>query len=185
TIALKNESWYISFVSNSTSSMPIASHVSNAALIRFTSGTTGTSKGVILSHETILARITAANSALQLSNDDVVLWVLSMAYHFVVSIILYLHYGASIVVCNDFLASAVLEKVNQPKATLLYAAPVHIRMLANDSGDKKMDSLKKVISTSTGITREQCEAFYNRFNIPVSQAYGIIEIGLPIVNIKQ
>jgi acyl-coenzyme A synthetase/AMP-(fatty) acid ligase len=45
-----------------------------------------------------------------------------------------------------------------------------------------MPSLKKVISTSAGIGLDVCKAFKQRFSIDVSQAYGIIEIGLPILN---
>jgi len=45
-----------------------------------------------------------------------------------------------------------------------------------------MPSLKKVISTSAAIALDVCKAFKKRFNIDVSQAYGIIEIGLPILN---
>ncbi len=37
----------------------------NPAFIRFSSGTTGTSKGIVISHETLLGRITAANEGLR------------------------------------------------------------------------------------------------------------------------
>jgi acyl-coenzyme A synthetase/AMP-(fatty) acid ligase len=160
--------WKINFFD--TGSGPIAPHVPGAALIRFTSGTTGISKGVILSHQTILDRITVANGALKLGPGDRVLWVLSMAYHFVVSIILYLHHGAAIVICNDFLASAMLEKINEHRATFIYASPMHIRMLAQDKSLKMMESVRCVISTSTAVSAGQCEAFYSRFNKSVSQA---------------
>ena len=59
---------------------------------------------------------------------------------------------------------------------------MHIRLLANDKSEAMMPSMKRVISTSTAISKIQCEAFERRFNIPVSQAYGIIEVGLPIIN---
>ena len=67
----------------------------NPAFIRFSSGTTGASKGIVISHETLLARITAANEGLQIGPEDRVLWVLPMAHHFAVSIILYLYHGAT------------------------------------------------------------------------------------------
>jgi len=159
--------------------------VPEAALVRFTSGTTGASKGVILSHQTIDERTAAANLVLKLNETDKVMWVLSMAYHFVVSIILYIRYGCSIIINRDFMASAVLEEINRYHATFLYASPMHIRMLSGDKSRQQIPSVKKIISTSTGITKAQCEAFYNRFEKPVSQAYGIIELGLPVINIKK
>ncbi|MDQ3051612.1 MAG: acyl--CoA ligase [Bacteroidota bacterium] len=184
-IRFNDQTWLLSFNPDTTLPYTIASHVNQPALIRFTSGTTGVSKGVVLSHHTIKERIESANLALQLGPYDRVLWVLSMAYHFVVSIILYLHHGSGIILCNDFMASSILDLINKHKATFLYAAPVHIRMLGNDTGNQQMNSIKKIVSTSTAISKEQCNAFYQRFKKPVSQAYGIIEIGLPVINFEK
>jgi long-chain acyl-CoA synthetase len=159
-----------------------APHINNPAFIRFTSGTTGKSKGVVISHEAVAERIQAANKALNLGPDDRVIWVLPMAYHFMVSIVLYINFGAAIVIVKDFMAKTIIECTNRFKGTLLYASPMHIRMLAGDSSGISLPSLKMVISTSAGISTEACVAFKNRFGIDVSQAYGIIEIGLPIIN---
>ena len=64
------------------------------AFIRFSSGTTGKSKGVVLSHAKLRERIIAANAALEIGPGDRVLWMLPMAHHFAVSIVLYLYHGA-------------------------------------------------------------------------------------------
>jgi long-chain acyl-CoA synthetase len=162
-----------------------APFVHQPAFVRFTSGTTGTSKGVIISHQSVIERIDAANNGLQLGPGDTVVWVLPMAYHFVVSIVLYVKYGAAIAVVKDFLAKNIMESANKYQGTLLYSSPVQVRLLANDTGTVMMPSLKKVISTSAGISPDVCMAFKNRFGVPVSQAYGIIEIGLPMLNFFQ
>jgi acyl-coenzyme A synthetase/AMP-(fatty) acid ligase len=163
-------------------SVAFASFVNQPAFIRFTSGTTGKSKGVIVSHQSVIERINGANEGLKLGPEDTVIWVLPMAYHFMVSVILYVKYGASIAVAKDFLAKNIIEITNLHKGTLLYASPVQIRLLANDTGTEQMPSLKKVISTSAAIAIDVCKKFKERFAIDVSQAYGIIEIGLPILN---
>jgi long-chain acyl-CoA synthetase len=59
----------------------VALEALNPAFIRFSSGTTGTSKGIVISHETLLGRITAANAGLRIGPEDRVLWVLPMAHH--------------------------------------------------------------------------------------------------------
>ncbi|MEO7048288.1 MAG: AMP-binding protein [Ferruginibacter sp.] len=162
-----------------------APHVKMPAFMRFTSGTTGKSKGVVISHQSAIERIVAANKGLGLDPGDIVIWVLPMAYHFLVSIVLYIKYGVAIAIAKDFLAKNIIQLTNHYSGTLLYASPLQIRLLANDAGTTEMPSLKKIISTSAGISLEVCLAFKKRFNKDVSQAYGIIEIGLPIINSMQ
>jgi acyl-coenzyme A synthetase/AMP-(fatty) acid ligase len=180
-IPIKNGSFRLGFT-GIDGSVAFAPFVDQPAFIRFTSGTTGKSKGVIVSHQSVLDRIEGANKGLELGPGDTVIWVLPMAYHFMVSIILYVRFGAAIAVAKDFLAKNIIEITNRHKGTLLYASPVQIRLLANDTGAEQMTSLKKVISTSAAIALDVCKAFKERFKLDVSQAYGIIEIGLPILN---
>ncbi len=180
-IKMKLESFSFSYTSIDRLK-PFAPHVHMPAFIRFTSGTTGKSKGVIVSHQSVIERVEGANKALELGPGDTVVWVLPMAYHFIVSIVLYVKYGAAIAVANDFLAKSIIDITNRHNGTLLYASPIQIRLLSNDKGNDKMTSLKKVISTSAAISPEVCKAFKERFEKDVSQAYGIIEIGLPMIN---
>lgn len=152
------------------------------AFIRYTSGTTGSSKGVLFTHQAIIERIESANKGLQLDESDRVLWVLPMTYHFMVSMILYLDRGLCLIIAPDFTASTLVGRANAHRATLLYASPFHIRLLSSAIG-QSFDTLKRVISTSAGISPELSIKFEHNFNLPVTQAYGIIEIGLPIINL--
>ncbi len=164
---------------------PTVEIVKDAAFMRFTSGTTGLAKGVVISHQSVFERIQSANEVLQLGEKDRVLWVLPMAYHFVVSIVLYIHYGVGIVVSEDFLAENILDKIKKHDTTFLYASPMHIRLLSAYRGEKNLSNTRLVISTTAGINQQMCQVFSMKYKIPVSQAYGIIEIGLPIINIEQ
>lgn len=180
-IPLKNGSFRFGFT-GIHESVVFAPFVNQPAFVRFTSGTTGKSKGVIVSHQSIIDRIIAANKGLELGNNDTVVWVLPMAYHFMVSIVLYVKFGTAIAVAKDFLARNIIDVTNRHGGTLLYASPLQIKLLAGENSKEMMPSLKKVISTSAGISPDVCKAFTKRFGIAVSQAYGIIEIGLPILN---
>ena len=70
------------------------------AFIRFSSGTTGGSKGVVLSHRAVIER-TSACVGLGVTRGEYVFWVLDMAFHFVVTILLFLRKGAVIVICGQ------------------------------------------------------------------------------------
>ena len=154
----------------------------NPALIRFTSGTTGTSKGIVLSHETLRDRVEAANAGLQIGPGDRVLWVLSMAHHFAVSIILYLWNGAAVVIPSSHLPEDFLSAATTHKASVLYASPFHYVLLASVQNLPKWPSLRLAISTTAALQRETAEGFASAFGIYPGQALGIMEMGLPFLN---
>ncbi len=60
--------------------------------------------------------------------------------------------------------------------------PMHFRLLAADVSAEQMPTLKYAISTSAGLPVGIADAFAQRFNLTVTQAYGIIELGLPLLD---
>jgi acyl-CoA synthetase (AMP-forming)/AMP-acid ligase II len=164
----------------------LAPGIKDAAFVRFTSGTTGKSKGVVLTHRDVLERTRAANSGLGLTCEDKILWVLPMAYHFYVSIILYLEAGATVVVNTDYLAESILDAAAKHQATFLYVTPMHIRMLTSESSGRALPpSLQRVMSVSSRLEPQMARDFFARYRVPVSQGFGIIEVGLPIMNVTE
>ena len=166
---------------------PLAPGIKDAAFVRFTSGTTGQSKGVVLTHRDVLERTRAANSGLGLTCEDKILWVLPMAYHFYVSIILYLEVGATVIVNADYLAENILDAAAKHQATFLYVTPMHIRMLTSERSGRDVAAcrFKRVMSVSSRLDPQAARDFQARYHVPVSQGFGIIEVGLPIMNITE
>ena len=156
----------------------------NAAFIRFTSGTTGDFKGVVLSHETIRDRIDAANEVLRVNPSDRVIWVLSMSYHFAVSIVAYLTFGAGIVLPPNHLAAGMLEAAGQHRGTFLYGSPAHFAWLAQAANAPPLPHLRLAISTTASLSCDIAREFHERFAVPITQALGIIEVGLPCINTR-
>jgi acyl-coenzyme A synthetase/AMP-(fatty) acid ligase len=187
TVALENPGGNgLRFTRLDNSQAPLAPQIANAAFVRFTSGTTGAAKGVVLTHDDVLERTRAANSGLQLTHEDKILWVLPMAYHFYVSIILYLEAGATVLASGDYLAESILDSAAQHAATFLYVTPMHVRMLNSEkSGRALPPSVKGVMSVSAKLNPQSARDFHARYKIPVSQGYGIIEVGLPIMNVAE
>ncbi len=154
------------------------------AFIRFSSGTTGTSKGVVLSHEAILDRTDAANQGLHVTSDDVIAWVLSMSFHFVVTILLFLRKGATVVLCGDPMPGALIDALPRFPITLLYASPLHYRLLTVTGAltPAQFASLRMAVSTAVKLPAQIAQGFFERFGIRLTEAYGIIEVGLPFIH---
>src|SRR5260370_24558604 len=65
----------------------------NPAYICFTSGTTGTCKGVLLGHTTIVERLSAADVVIKLTPSCLIRFWLPMSDDFLISVLLYLSTG--------------------------------------------------------------------------------------------
>jgi len=154
-----------------------------SAFIRYSSGTTGAAKGILLSHASLLERIHCANRGLALGEDDRVLWLLPMAYHFAVSILLYLQYGAAVVFGNSLRATTTAGIARAEQVTFAYGSPYQVRRLeALPAGEDLPRSLRTMVSTTTALDAGAADAFRARHGCTVRQALGIIEVGLPFLS---
>ncbi len=158
----------------------------NPAFIRFSSGTTGTSKGIVLSHEAIYERTSAADRGLHITQDDTVLWVLSMSFHFVVTILLFLRRAATIVLCGRPFPEALVDGIRKMKGTFIYASPFHYNLLAGSDllAPDSMRNIRMAVSTAMKLPANIAEKFCSVFGLELTEAYGIIEVGLPFINLS-
>lgn len=145
------------------------------AYLRFTSGSTGQRKGVLLGHKTLLERTAAANARLRISDRDRVLCLLPMVDHFVVSILLYLRFGATVLLVENDADAADFAETQM--ATVLYGSPRQFRCFC-----RPLPHVRLAISTTQGLSKPLAESFLDRTGIPLTQALGIIEAGLLTLN---
>lgn len=155
----------------------------NPAFIRFSSGTTGTRKGVVLSHEAIIERTDAADKGLRVTAKDNVLWVLSMSFHFVVTILLFLRRGATIILCGRRFPESLIQGIKQHHGTFIYASPFHYSLLSRSDAltREDLEEVRVAVSTAMKLSEQVYEDFFSKFGFELTEAYGIIEVGLPFV----
>ena len=170
---------------SSNDNMPVGYYKIGPAFIRFSSGTTGASKGVVLSHRSILERTDAADKGLQITSDDVVVWVLSMSFHFVVTILLFLRRSSTIILSGKKSFPEYLEEgLKVHSGTFIYASPFHYQMLINNDkyGHDLLSGVRIAVSTAMKQPVSAAQAFYEKFGLELTEAYGLIEAGLPFIN---
>lgn len=147
------------------------------AYIRFTSGTTGQRKGVLLSHQTIVDRLGAAHQVLRISPHDRVWFQLPMADHFVVSVLLYLSRGATILTTSPRPDETWQALAETHPPTLIYGSPAFYREL-NRSPVAALPEVRLAISTTSLLPQKVQHGFQSRFGRLLNVALGIIEVGL-------
>ncbi len=153
----------------------------SSAFIRFTSGTTGSRKGVLLSHQTIVDRLIAADEVLQITPQDRVWFQLPMVDHFVVSTLLYLSRGATIVTALPADPAVLTCLVAEYRPTISYASPDFYESLI-PAPIPDLDCLRLAVSTTALLSAKTQASFTRRFHRPLNAALGIIEVGLLTLN---
>jgi len=104
-----------------------------AALVIFTSGTTGTPKGVVIGHDALAGKIDVLKQFLALRSDDTVLIPLQLNFIFGLWVcLLSIESGANIVLVPKFSAEAV-GKCLEDGATVFGAVPTMLRTLFSES----------------------------------------------------
>ncbi|KAI9080147.1 hypothetical protein K1719_037825 [Acacia pycnantha] len=155
---------------------------SDTAALLYSSGTTGVSKGVILTHKNFIAASLMIGMDDELANErhDVFLCVLPMFHIFGLAVITYaqLQRGNAVASMKKFDFEMMLEAVEKYSVTRLWVVPPIILALAKQSVVKKynLSSLKQIGSGAAPLGKELMEECAKKFpQALVLQGYGMTE----------
>ena len=151
--------------------------LNDVCTIQYTSGTTTTPKGAMLTHGNWLAAIENEIWVLQLSEEDVYLGFYPMFHVGLSWGIAALKAGATFVIMDRFELEEYLELAEKYKATVLAGMPPVIHRLVNSPPgiEEKLRYAKVIISGGGPLAESIWKKFDERFKIPIANAYGLSE----------
>jgi len=159
----------------------------NTANIRFSSGTTSDSKGIIVSHETILNRAETHCKIFSVTHNDRILFLLSMMRALPTPVCAGLVQGATIVGADAMDMHTFKQVVAEFGITLIYAAPLFYRTLVNQESITKNDlsSVRHFVSWGAALSPVTSERFRAKFGHEIRQFYGSAEGGDVLANFSE
>jgi malonyl-CoA/methylmalonyl-CoA synthetase len=156
----------------------------DTALLVFTSGTTGTPKGVPLSHANLLATSAAIEVAWRWTAGDRLLLALPLFHVHGLGVGLHgtLLAGASAVILPRFDADAVLDGIAATRATLMFGVPTMWVRLAASPRVAELAALRLCVSGSAPLDPSTFAALETGIGSPVIERYGMTETGMLVSN---
>ncbi|MET8470228.1 4-coumarate--CoA ligase family protein [Streptomyces sp. NPDC006422] len=153
----------------------------DVAALPYSSGTTGTPKGVMLTHRNIATNLAQLTTLLPAGPGDRVLAVLPFFHIYGLTALMNapLRLGATVVVLPRFDLDTFLAAIEKHRITHLYVAPPIVLALAKHPAVEGYDlsSLRLVVSAAAPLDGELARACARRLGLPtVGQAYGMTEL---------
>jgi long-chain acyl-CoA synthetase len=151
----------------------------DAAVILYTSGTTGRPKGAVLTHGNVAKSTAVATTLVEMSEDDVILGALPFFHVFgqACGLNSATKLGACVSLIPKFSAEATLETIQRDGVTVFEGVPTMYSAVLNFDGRDKYDtsSLRVGIAGGQAMPVEVMEKFEKAFEIEVLEGYGLSE----------
>lgn len=160
---------------------------SRPAVIAYSSGTTGVPKGVMLSHENLVANLAQFRhqDPVPITHEDIFLNHLPFAHIYGMNVLMAeaVFVGATQVIMSRFDPEELLRLISARRATLLFTVPPVLLALNRDPEIRKHDlsSLRYVNSGGAPLPPEVAREFRALTAVPVKQGYGLTETS-PAIN---
>lgn len=162
-------------------------HADDLALIMYTSGTTGRSKGAMISHNNVMATMTGLLSAWAWEQDDRLLLCLPLfhTHGLVVGLHCALAMGATVLLRPGFDCAATIAELTGGAATLFFAVPtIYVRLVEELQKLPQQDfsQMRLFCSGSAPLAAETMTAFEQLTGHTLLERYGMTETGMNLSN---
>ena len=162
----------------------VAFGAQDIALLMYTSGTTGSPKGVLLSHFNLLSNARNISAEHRLDADDRVMASLPL-YHInglVVTLLAPLYHAGSVVMAPRFSARTFWRDVAHYRCTWINLVPTIVAYLLRGDEPNRFDlsALRFCRSASAALPGDHQRAFEARFGIGIVETMGMTETAAPV-----
>jgi 2-aminobenzoate-CoA ligase len=149
------------------------------AIIAFTSGTTGRSKGTVHFHRDLLAVTdTYGRLVLRPEPDDIFIGSPPIAFTYALGglVLFPLRVGASAVMLEQATPPLLLEGIQQYRATVAFTSPTGYRAMLPQVGQFDLSSLRKCVSAGETLPASTFEAWLESTGIRLMDGIGSTEL---------
>lgn len=148
------------------------------ATLLFSSGTTGTPKGVVLTHNNLIANITQISECRFFQKDDRILGCLPLFHSFGLNAGFWLPIiqGLTTIACPSALdAKKVAAAIHEDKATVFLSTPTFLRPHLSKTDPAHLASLRFVVAGAEKTPAGFAEAWQTRMGSLYLEGYGLTE----------
>jgi acyl-CoA synthetase (AMP-forming)/AMP-acid ligase II len=145
----------------------------------YSSGTTGFSKGVMLTHRNLVANLMQTTACLQIAEDEKIMAFLPFFHIYGMTVIMNqgLYRGATLVSMQRFELEPCLQAVQDYRVTRFFLVPPIVVLLAKHPAIDKYDlsSVTRAFSGAAPLDADTARAASQRIGCRLSQGYGLTE----------
>ncbi|MDQ3637150.1 MAG: AMP-binding protein, partial [Actinomycetota bacterium] len=174
------------FLSAAESCEPVLPKNEDLAVIAYTSGTTGRSKGAMLLHRDLVANIEAICEAWRWTADDHLLLTLPLfhTHGLMVGAHGTFFSGASAELRRKFDAAAVYDALLEGPFTMFFGVPtMYTRLLREaEEREERPSPLRLYVAGSAALSPQAFERFEEIFGERILERYGMTETGMNLTN---
>lgn len=148
-----------------------------AALILYTSGTTGFAKGATLSHNNVHSNVLEFNRLCDMQSSDRILLAVPLFHCFGQNALLNssLNVGATLVLQRGFDLNESKRLIAEHQVTQLYGVPTMFQLFHESCSSDDLASVRYCFSAAAGLPVQVSERWLSKFRMPIHEGYGLTE----------